>query len=128
MVDNDNKDDKWTESQKKYLRKLINERKGIRTFKSKEEEHAVMIKEAVDFLNNIYESNEYKMEDELKYPFKYTEKDIRDIKDFFENANDEWVLVDNSPVFKKHMDWLDYAMEHNTRTLPTKKYYYKKKT
>ncbi len=53
MVDNDNKDDKWTESQKKYLRKLINERKGIRTFKSKEEEHAVMIKEAVDFLNNF---------------------------------------------------------------------------
>jgi hypothetical protein len=124
MIDNN---DKWTESQKIYLRKLINERKGIRTFKSKEEENAVMIKEAVDFLNNIYESNEYKMEEEFKYPFKYTEKDIQDIKDFFENANDEWILVDNSPVFKKHMDWINYAMEHNTRTLPTKKYYYKKK-
>ena len=118
-----NSDDKWTESQKIYLQKLINERKGIRTFKSKEEEYAVMIKEATDFLTNIYESNEYVMEEELKYPFLYTEKDLKDLKDFFENANDEWILVDHSPVFKKHMEWFEYAMEHNTRKLPSKKYY-----
>ena len=123
------KDDDWNKSQKIALKKILDRRKkGYRTFKSKEEEYAVMIKEATNFLTNIYESNKYKMEEELKYPFKYTEKDLKDIKDFFENASDEWILADNSPVFKKHMEWLDYAIEHNTRSLPSKKYYYRNKT
>jgi hypothetical protein len=120
-------EEKWSAKQKLYLKQILDKRKGIRTFKSKQEEYSVMVQEATDFLNNIYESNEYTMEQEFKYNFKYTDKEVQEIKDFFENANEEWILVDHSPIFKKHMEWFDYAMEHNTRTIPVRKCYYKKK-
>ena len=100
----------WINLQRKYLKELINKRKGIRTFKSKDEERIVMVQEATDTLMNIFESNDYTMDQELKYSFKYTEKDIQDIYSFFENANESWIFVDHSPVFKKHMKWFDCAM------------------
>ena len=109
-------DDKWNESQKIALKKILDRRKkGYRTFKSKEEEYEVMIQESIDFLTNIFECNANTIKQELNYNFKYTEKDIQDIKDFFENANNEWMLVDHSPIFKKHMELFDYAI--STRKL-----------
>ena len=118
-------DDKWNESQKIALKKILDRRKkGYRTFKSKEEEYEVMIQESIDFLTNIFESNTNTIKQELNYNFKYTEKDIQDIKDYFENANNEWMLVDHSPIFKKHMELFDYAI--STRKLPVQQYKYKK--
>ena len=118
-------DDKWNESQKIALKKILDRRKkGYRTFKSKEEEYEVMIQESIDFLTNIFECNANTIKQELNYNFKYTEKDIQDIKDFFENANNEWMLVDHSPIFKKHMELFDYAI--STRKLSVQQYKYKK--
>lgn len=120
-----NDEDEWKKNQKNHLKKILARRKGIRFFKSKEEEYSVMVKESIDFLNNVFESNKYTMEQELNYPFKYTEKDIQNIKDFFEDANNEWILADHSPFFKKHMELFDYALENNKRN-QVKKYKYKK--
>ena len=118
-------DDKWNESQKITLKKILDRRKkGYRTFKSKDEEYEVMIQESIDFLTNVFESNANTIKQELNYNFKYTEKDIQDIKDYFENANNEWMLVDHSPIFKKHMELFDYAI--STRKLSVQQYKYKK--
>ena len=75
---------KWNESQKIALKKILDRRKkGYRTFKSKEEEYKVMIKESTEFLTNIFESNISTMKHELNYNFKYTEKDIQDIIEYY---------------------------------------------
>ena len=125
MYNSKKEDDKWNESQKIALKKILDRRKkGYRIFKSKEEEYEVMIQESIDFLTNIFESNANTIKQELNYNFKYTEKDIQDIKDFFENANNEWMLVDHSPIFKKHMELFDYAI--STRKLSVQQYKYKK--
>jgi len=125
MYNSKKEDDIWNESQKIALKKILDRRKkGYRTFKSKEEEYEIMIQESIDFLTNIFESNENTMKQELNYNFKYTEKEIQNIKDYFENANDEWILVNHSPVFKKHSKLFDYAI--STRKLPIQQYKYKK--
>lgn len=125
MYNSKKEDDKWNESQKIALKKILDRRKkGYRIFKSKEEEYEVMIQESIDFLTNVFESNANTIKQELNYNFKYTEKDIQDIKDFFENANNEWMLVDHSPIFKKHMELFDYAI--STRKLSVQQYKYKK--
>ena len=125
MYNSKKEDDKWNESQKITLKKILDRRKkGYRTFKSKDEEYEVMIQESIDFLTNVFESNANTIKQELNYNFKYTEKDIQDIKDYFENANNEWVLVEHSPIFKKHMKLFDYAI--STRKLPVQQYKYKK--
>lgn len=122
MYNSKKEDDKWNESQKIALKKILDRRKkGYRIFKSKEEEYEVMIQESIDFLTNVFESNANTIKQELNYNFKYTEKDIQDIKDFFENANDEWILVDHSPIFKKHMKLFDYVLQEKNYLFNNKK-------
>jgi hypothetical protein len=104
-------------STKQLLEKIRNKKRhNIRKFKSKDEEYKIMVEEATTFLLNIFESNEYTMQQELSYNFKYTSKDIQDIKDFYENANESWELVkDHSPVFLKHMKWFDSYIENKVK-------------
>jgi len=104
-------------STKQFLEKIRNKKRlDNRKFKSKDEEYKTMVEEATTFLLNIFESNEYTMQQELSYNFKYTSKDIQDIKDFYENANESWELVkENSPVFLKHMKWFDSYIENKAK-------------
>ena len=101
-------------STKQLLEKIRNKKRhDNRKFKSKDVEHNVMIEEATTFLLNIFDSNDYKIRQELSYNFKYTCKDIQDIQDFYKNANESWELVkENSPVFLKHMKWFDSYIEN----------------
>jgi hypothetical protein len=104
-------------STKQFLEKIRNKKRlDNRKFKSKDEEYKIMVDEATTFLLNLFESNDYKKKQELSYNFKYTIKDIQEIEDFYENANESWELVkENSPVFLKHMKWFDSYIENKVK-------------
>ena len=115
------------EALKKILQRRKDKRNGIRKFASKEEEYETMAREAIECIDSILENNWYYYDKEINCTyFKYTENDLSEINSFFENANENLDYVKHSPVWKKHKDWMDYAIKNNERkSLPVKKYKFK---
>lgn len=122
-------DEKRKLRDKQAMQRILKRRMGIRFFKNKDDECMVMIVEAIEALLYIFDTNERNLRYDLKFPFKYTPKEIQDIKDCFEEASSNWEILEHSPVWHKHYKWTDEALLLNDRKKPiAKKYnYFRKK-
>ena len=101
---------------KRILQLRADRKNGIRKFSSKQDEHETMIKEAMENVECILENNNYYYEKEIRCTyFKFTEKDVKEIEEFFHIANENLDYVKHSPIWDKHQSWMQYAIENNDR-------------